>query len=144
MHQNLLLIPVFLMVALTSVVWLRMIAVRTQAMKAVRLHPEKMKSQAAKPLLPEAANIPAENFANQFEVPVLFYVLVGFIYVTESFSIAYLAGLLAYVVFRLIHSLIALTYNRVVHRFLSYLMSCLILWTLWIVFTLEISSKLWV
>ena len=141
MQQNIILIPAFLMVLLTSIVWLWMIVVRIQAMKTVKLHPEKMKSQAAKTMLPEEANIPAENFANQFEVPVLFYALIAFIYITESVSNAYLIGLFLYVALRLLHSFIALTYNRVIHRFISYLLSCLILWGLWIGFTFE---TLWV
>ena len=72
------------MVLLTAFVWARMLQVRVAAMKQIRLHPEKMKSQQAKSLLPEAANIPAENFINIFEVPVLFYVLIGFMLIMEG------------------------------------------------------------
>ena len=131
MIKEMIFLPVILLVLLTVIVWVRMFVVRMSAMKLVRVHPEKMKSQKAKALLPEEANIPAENFINLFEVPVLFYVLATFLYVSDSVSLFYIVTAFTYVALRYVHSFIALTYNRVMHRFQAYLLSCLVLWVMW-------------
>ncbi len=141
MPANLLLLPVFLMVLLTMVVWYRMLTVRVAALKTARIHPEKLKSQAARSLLPNEAHIPAENFANQFEVPVLFYALMGFLYITDSANYYFLAAALCYVALRIVHSTIALTYNRVMHRFSSYIASCIVLWGMWIAFGISLYTR---
>ena len=131
MQDKVIFIPVFLMVLLTATVWARMLQVRVAAMKQVRLHPEKMKSQQAKSLLPETANIPAENFINIFEVPVLFYVLVGFMLIVDQVSNFSIFAAFLFVFLRYIHSFIALTYNKVTQRFLVYVLGSLVLWVMW-------------
>ena len=131
MQDKVIFIPVFLMVLLTAIVWARMLQVRVAAMKQIRLHPEKMKSQQAKSLLPETANIPAENFINIFEVPVLFYVLVGFMLIVDQVSNFSIFAAFLFVFLRYMHSFIALTYNKVTQRFLVYVLSSLVLWTMW-------------
>ena len=131
MQDNIIFIPVFLMVLLTAMVWARMLQVRVAAMKQIRLHPEKMKSQQAKSLLPETANIPAENFINIFEVPVLFYVLVGFMLIVDQVSNFSIFAAFLFVFLRYIHSFIALTYNKVTQRFLVYVLGSLVLWVMW-------------
>lgn len=141
MTKEIIFLPAILMVLLTILVWGRMLIVRVSSMKSARVHPEMMKSQKAKDLLPEEANLPAENFANLFEVPILFYVLTAFLYVSEIVSIFYVALAFAYVVFRYIHSLVALSYNKVMHRFSAYIFSCIILWVLWGGFAYEIVNR---
>ncbi|MFT5592135.1 MAG: hypothetical protein ACI8SR_000492 [Oceanicoccus sp.] len=131
MQDKIIFIPVFLMVLLTAIVWARMLQVRVAAMKKIRLHPEKMKSQQAKALLPEAANIPAENFINIFEVPILFYVLIGFMLITEQVSDFNVFAAFVFVFLRYMHSFIALTYNKVTQRFLVYVLGTLVLWAMW-------------
>ena len=115
-----------------------MLKKRIGGMKKNRVHPEKMKSQQAKALLPEHASISAENFSNIFEVPTLFYVLLGFIFMTQSTSVSLLVLAFAYVLLRTLHSGITLTYNKVMHRFPTYVLSCLVLWIMWINFAYEL------
>ncbi len=131
MLKEIIFLPVISLVLLTIIVWGRMLFVRVAAMKSVKIHPEKLKSQKAKSLLPDDANIPAENFANLFEVPVLFYLLATFLYVSDSVSWFYIIAGFSYVLLRYAHSFIALTYNKVMHRFTVYLLSCLVLWIMW-------------
>ena len=131
MAQELILLPAFIMVLLTIFVWAYMLKMRINGMKENRVHPEKMKSQQAKSLLPEHASISAENFSNIFEIPTLFYVLLGFIYMTQSTSTSLLVLACAYVLLRIMHSAITLTYNKVMHRFPTYILSCLVLWAMW-------------
>ncbi len=71
----------------------------------------------------ESAHVPADValpnrvFMNLVEVPVLFYALVGFYLVTGAVNPVAVALAWAYLGLRIIHSLIYLSYNNVVHRF---------------------------
>ena len=138
MTQELILLPAFLMVLLTIFVWVYMLKMRIAGMKENRVHPEKMKSQKAKSLLPDHSSVSAENFSNIFEIPTLFYVLLGFIFMTKSISVSLLVLAFAYVVLRMLHSGITLTYNKVMHRFPTYVLSCLVLWVMWVNFAYEL------
>ncbi len=71
------------------------------------------------------------NYMNLLESPVLFYVgcLTAFVTGTASTSVIALAW--TYVVLRVIHSLIHVTYNRVAHRFKVFAASIAVLLLLW-------------
>lgn len=142
MTKEVILLPIVSLVLLTIIVWFRMLVLRVSAIKTVRIHPEKMKSQKAKELMPEAVNIASENFANLFEVPVVFYLLSLLVFVTDSVSGFYLITAISYVSLRYAHSFIALTYNRVMHRFSVYVLSCIVLWVMWGVFLFQTVSSL--
>lgn len=131
MQKELIILPVLLMVLLTIFVWGRMIWVRLSAMKSINIDPQEMKSQKAKQLFPEEINVPAENFVNLFEIPIIFYLLSTLLLVTDSVSLFYLVASFIYVVLRYVHSFIVLTYNKVVHRFKAYLLSCLVVFIMW-------------
>lgn len=81
--------------------------------------------------LPEVVTKSTRNYNNQFEVPVLFYV-VSTLYITLGIdsSLAIICAWV-FVVLRFVHSYIHLTYNNVIHRMYSYwagLVAVLILW----------------
>ncbi len=81
------------------------------------------------------------NFDNLLEVPVLFYLL-GVLMIALNLSSAFILNLAwAFVVFRLIHTLIHITYNTPTHRFLAYLVSCTILLVMWIEFIMIIGQQ---
>jgi hypothetical protein len=65
-------------------------------------------------------------------VPVLFYVLCIFLFLTGTVTPLFVAAAWAYVALRALHSLIHITYNRVNHRFAAYALSTLLLFTMWI------------
>jgi hypothetical protein len=122
--------PVFAMVGLTFAVWLRLYAVRIPEMRRRRIHPQSVATSTLKAGAYEDTRA-SDNFTNLFEVPVLFYV--------AAFT-AILAGLVtplslglawAYVALRVLHSLIQCSYNKVMHRFAVYSLSCLVLLALW-------------
>lgn len=72
------------------------------------------------------------HYSNLFEMPVLFYVA-ALIYLLHPIEAAWVAPLAwAYVVFRVLHALIHLTYNNVIHRMLVFQISNLALIALWI------------
>jgi hypothetical protein len=67
-------------------------------------------------------------------VPVLFYTLCTFVAVTGLTSAAMLLAAWIYVALRVAHSLIHVTYNRVMHRFYVYAASTVLLFGMWAVF----------
>ena len=126
-----LLYPMFLMVVLICIV-------ATIAVKA-RVSSVKNKQVSAKYFqLMEGSDIPdiitktTRNFNNQFEIPVLFYV-VATLYISfdlESFFAIAVAW--SFVIFRFAHSYIHLTYNNIIHRMLTFWLSFLCVLILWI------------
>lgn len=81
------------------------------------------------------------NFSNLLEVPVLFYAL-GTILLVLGITNQVMMGLAwAFVVLRIIHSIIHVTYNNPIHRFLAFLLSSSIVLIMWIQLVIIISSK---
>jgi hypothetical protein len=80
---------------------------------------------------PEALQVVARHFSNLFEVPVLFYVGVLMIYVTQQVSYWAVALAWLYVALRYAHSYVHLTSNDVQVRFGVYLASGFVLLLLW-------------
>lgn len=73
----------------------------------------------------------AENFSNLLEMPVLFYIICVILFVTGEVSNSQLALAWIYVLLRVVHSSIHITYNRVMHRWVVYVTSCLCLFIMW-------------
>jgi hypothetical protein len=102
---------------------------RVNYMKAHRINPEKLKSpEQLTALIPPEANSPANNLKNLFELPVLFYVLCLFLFVTEQVDTLYVVAAWLFVLFRCLHSLVHCTSNHVMTRFRLYALSSLALW----------------
>ena len=117
------------MLVLTATVWFYMYARRIPAMKKARVPvqtytvPEKTIE-----LLPESINYPAYNLKNLFELPVVFYALCLFLYVTDTVDTAYLVAAWLFLAFRVLHSIVHCTSNIVMLRFYLYAAAALALW----------------
>jgi hypothetical protein len=124
-------LPGAAMVALSAFVWWRMYSMRIGQMKRERIHPQRVATSAqAAALLTDSRA--ADNFRNLFELPVLFYfalVVADRIDRVDAVSVG-LAWL--FVALRAAHSLVHVTYNRVMHRFMVYVAGAVALWLLWI------------
>lgn len=129
---RLILQPVVALVFVTFAVWFYMYVLRIGHMRAKKIHPEQLKlaGREADELLKEVDG-PSDNLVNLFEMPVLFYVA-AFAMVALRMDDSLSLGLAwGFVGFRALHSLIHCTYNRVMHRFLAYAISSLLLLGLW-------------
>ena len=123
--------PAVAMVALTFVVWLRMYVARVGQMKRERIHPQKVATSAqAAALLSDSRA--ADNFRNLFELPVLFYLALLVADRTGRVDGITLALAWAFVLARVLHSIVHVTYNRVMHRFATYVAGGAVLWLLWL------------
>jgi hypothetical protein len=121
--------PFFVMMFLTLVVWAYMYARRIPFINSLKLKPEDL----AKPgelarLSPPAVSNPSDNLKNLFEIPVLFYALALFLFVTNRVDALYLAAAWVFVAFRAAHSLVHCTFNHVLLRFSLYLVATVAVW----------------
>lgn len=81
--------------------------------------------------VPPAVRIPNRNFMNLLEVPVLFYVVGLIAYVTQHVDATAVVLAWSYVALRVLHSLVHLSYNDVIHRLAVFAASNLVLAVLW-------------
>ena len=129
--------PLLAMVALTFIVATVMYLRRVSYMKANRIHPQKVDTRAAAiEKLPDTRA--SDNYLNLFESPVLFYVAVFTMISTDIQSHLLIALAWAYVAFRVAHSFIHCTYNKVMHRFASFILSVITLLAMWLVIALTL------
>lgn len=78
--------------------------------------------------LPAQVGYPANNFKNLFELPVLFYGLCLYLYVTATAESIDVFAAWLFLLFRVVHSAIHCTVNIVMARFLTYCAAALALW----------------
>jgi hypothetical protein len=135
--ENAILLPPIALALLTGFVAMRMLSVRIHEMRTHRIHPNQvaLSSQAAQKFQDTRA---ADNFRNLFEMPVLFYVLCGFLFVTQLTTLFLLACAWGYVVLRAGHSWIHLTHNKVIRRFQVYVASTIVLYVMWGIFAVRL------
>lgn len=92
------------------------------------------------PEVPHRLQVGNRNFMNLLEMPVLFYVVCVSLYVTKNVDSASIWLAWLYVCFRMVHSIIHLTYNHVVHRLFAFVLSNFVLTALWIVFIVRLQA----
>ena len=129
--------PLIAQVALTATVWLCLYVARLGEMGARRIDPQSVRtSQLAAGVLEKVAA--ADNFRNLFEVPVLFFAIGCVLAMTGRGTGAELVLAWGFVALRVLHSLIHLSYNRVVHRFAAYALSTLCVYAMWALLAFEL------
>ena len=121
--------PFFAMMLLTLLVWVTMYVRRIAFIRGNQLSPEDLAipGELAR-LSPAAVSNPSDNLKNLFEIPVLFYALALYLFVTAQVDAAYLFAAWVFVAFRALHSAVHCTFNLVLLRFNLYLVSTLALW----------------
>ena len=78
------------------------------------------------------------SFSNQFELPVLFYVLTILAYITHHAGVLFVVLAWVFVIFRLLQAYVHVTNNKVMLRGAFFGVSALALAIMWIVFIIEI------
>ena len=121
--------PFFATMILTLVVWVYMYVRRISFITRSRLTPAQLAipGELAR-LTPAAVSNPSDNLKNLFEVPVLFYALALYLFVTGEVDGAYLAAAWIFVAFRALHSAVHCTFNLVMLRFYLYLIATVAVW----------------
>ena len=126
-----LLYPLLIQVGLTFLVWLRMYQTRLAEIQARQIDPNELATRRdSRRLLNNTAA--ADNFSNQFELPVLFYlaIMLALTLMLQDRVIVFLAWV--FVILRVAHAIIHLSYNNVTHRFLVYVAGGLAVIGIWV------------
>lgn len=124
--------PVFAMLCLVLVIAALTLRERIRQFKAQRLHPQKVPTRAEFAAAIKDTRC-ADNFANLFETPVMFYVTCVGLYVTQTVSPLALALAWVYVATRIGHSVVHCNSNHVMTRFKWFTASLTVLLSLWVV-----------
>lgn len=119
------------LVALTFVVLLLIPYQRFKAGRSGRVTADDFKYGESQNVPPDVS-IPNRNLMNLLEIPMLFYVACLTLYVTKNVDAMSLLLAWSYFAFRVAHSAVHLTYNKVFHRLTVYAASNVILAIIWI------------
>ena len=135
MSVQMVLLPVFVLVGLAFFLLLWMATARTKALKAKET---RLKDVALRePNWPEKATQIANCFSNQFEIPVLFYILIALALPLRHADLFIVLMSWVFVVTRLIHAGIFTTTNDMRQRSLAWFAGVLVLFAMWIYFALR-------
>lgn len=130
MNQDILM-PFFGTMMLTLLVWLYMYTKRLGYITRNQVDVESLPSPEALNLkLPESINNPSNNLKNLFELPVIFYPLCLYLYLTAQVDEIHMYCAYTFFIARCVHSAIQCTVNKVMFRFSAYLVSALALWSM--------------
>ena len=136
MSVQLVLLPVFVQVGLTFFLLLWMATARTRALKA---RETSLKDIALRqPNWPEKATQIGNCYSNQFEIPVLFYILIALALPLRHADLFIVLMSWVFVVTRFIHAGVFVTTNNVRQRGLVWFAGALVLLAMWIYFALRI------
>ncbi|WP_392533982.1 MAPEG family protein [Nostoc sp. C117] len=129
MPQEAIFSPFFATVFLTLIVWVYMYIRRISFFTDIKIRPEDLAVPGAlAQISPPNVSNPSDNFKNLFEIPVLFYALVLYLFITKQVDTIYVNAAWVFVVFRLLHSTVHCTFNLIMLRFYLYLFATLALW----------------
>lgn len=123
--------PTATLMLLTIVVWCYMYFLRNRFVIKNKINPQEIASpEQVHKALPAHINQPANNLKNLFELPVIFYALCIALHSMGAVGNGFIALAWAFVLLRIIHSIIHCTVNLVMPRFIVYVLSSIVLWVM--------------
>jgi hypothetical protein len=130
------LLPVYVQVALTFILLLWMGSSRLGSLRAGEV---KVKDIALGERNWPSRILQVQNaYHNQFELPVLFYVLVTLALFTRKADMLFVVMSWMFVTSRLVHAAIHTTSNKVALRFQAFVVGVLILAAMWVIFGIRV------
>jgi hypothetical protein len=130
------LLPVFVMIGLTFALLISMVGARRSALVTKQT---KIRDIAlGEPNWPGRATQIGNCYRNQFELPVLFYVLIAIALPTRHADLVIVMLSWVFVVVRLVHAGVFVSSNDFGQRSSAWLASALVLLAMWVYFALKI------
>ncbi|MFL5189350.1 MAG: MAPEG family protein [Microvirga sp.] len=130
------LLPVYVQVALTFILLLWMGSSRLSSLRAGEV---KVKDIALGERNWPSRILQVQNaYHNQFELPVLFYVLVTLALFTRKADMLFVVMSWMFVTSRLVHAAIHTTSNKMALRFQAFVVGVLILAAMWVIFGIRV------
>ena len=136
MSLQAILLPLFVEVILTFVLLFWSAPLRTGALRSGAVRPEDIALREAN--WPRQATQVANAYANQLELPVLFYVLTILAYVTHKAGIVFVVLAWIFVIFRLLHAFVHVTSNNINVRGPLFGLSAIVLAVMWIIYIVQV------
>ena len=130
------LVPLFVQVLLVFILMIWMAKERQGAIRRGEVHPRDIALR--EPKWPPKAMQVANCFSNQFEIPVLFYVVTILALITRQADLLFVLLSWVFVILRYIHAFIHTTSNRVPRRGLVYGLGVVIVFALWVELALHL------
>ena len=128
MTQHAIFSPFFVMMFITLVVWVYMYIRRISFIVSRKLTPKELEPTAFAQISPSSVSNPSDNLKNLFEIPVIFYTLILYLFVTKQVDAGYVNAAWVFVAFRALHSAVHCTFNLIILRFYLYLFATMAIW----------------
>jgi hypothetical protein len=119
--------PMLVLVSWSLFMWMWMYATRIPAMKAADIDPQAAVMPGSLDVLPQKVRQVANNYNHLHEQPTVFYALLVYCHLAGTADMLMIQLAWAYVVIRVLHSLTQATFNKVMVRFLLFVLSNLTL-----------------
>jgi hypothetical protein len=129
--------PTFALVAVIFAVWFTLFVQRFAHLRRTPPKPADFATGEAAKRYFTPVEMPANNLANLFEMPVLFFALVPLLIATNHANHIQVVLAWAFVVLRALHSIVHIGPKNVQVRFLVYLLSVAVLMAMWIGFFVD-------
>jgi hypothetical protein len=140
MSMRTVLAPLFVEVVLTFGLMLWMGAMRVSLVRSGQVKPEDIALR--QPNWPRQV-LQVQNAAlNQFELPVLFYVLTVLSIITRDADLTFVILAWVFVLLRLVHAFIHVTSNNVRQRGLAFITAAFVLMAMWVIYILRLLLQL--
>ena len=136
MSAQMVLLPVFVLVGLTFALLLWMAGARRQALVGGETRVRDV--VLGQPNWPTRATQVGNSFKNQFELPLLFYILIALALPLRHADLFIVLMSWVFVVTRFVHAGIFVTSNDLRRRSLAWFAGVLVLFAMWIYFALRI------
>ena len=136
MQVQIILLPLFVQVALTLGLGLWLGELRRRDLKSGAVHPSKIALR--EPNWPARTQQAGYCFSNQFELPVLFYVLTILEIITRHADLVLMILAWVFVLTRIMHAVVFTTSNRLQFRGAWYGFGAIALMIAWIFFIIRI------
>ena len=130
------LLPLFVEVILTFVLLFTLAPLRTRNFASGAVRPQDVALR--EPKWPQRTMQFGYAYANQFELPVLFYVLTILEYITHLAGIVFVALAWVFVIFRILHAYIHVTSNVVRLRGTLFAVSAVVLAIMWLIYIVQV------
>jgi hypothetical protein len=130
------LLPLFVEIIITFVLMLRMGALRRADYNSGAIKADDVALR--EPRWPARTTQAANAFANQFELPVLFYVLTILAWVTRHAGIVFVVLAWVFVICRVLQAYVHVTSNVVRYRSLFFSVGAVVLIVMWALYIIEV------
>ena len=136
MSVQMVLLPVFVLVGLAFALLFAMATARGQALSGRETSPRDI--ALGQPNWPTRTTQIGNCFSNQFELPVLFYILIALALPLRHADLVIVLLSWVFVITRFAHAGIFVTSNNVQQRSMAWLAGVLVLFAMWLYFALKV------